>query len=67
VDLRLLGLGLKRQPASQLVADLAPWTLAGLVLMLTTGPAMFSADAVVYYFNPSFRLKIICLFGGDRL
>jgi Family of unknown function (DUF6644) len=61
VDLRLLGLGLRREPVSQLAGDLAPWTLAGLVLMLTTGPAMFSADAVVYYFNPSFRLKMMCL------
>ena len=62
VDLRLLGWGMRRQTPSQLVTDLAPWTLAGLVLMLTTGPAMFTADALVYYFNPSFRLKIICLF-----
>jgi uncharacterized membrane protein len=62
VDLRLLGLGMRRQPASQLAADLAPWTFAGLVVMLTTGPAMFSADAVVYFYNPSFRLKMMCLF-----
>jgi hypothetical protein len=61
VDLRLLGWGMRRQSASQLMTDLAPWTLAGLVLMLTTGPAMFSADAVVYFYNPSFRLKMICL------
>lgn len=61
VDLRLLGWGLRRQSAAQLMTDLAPWTLVGLVLMLTTGPAMFSADAVVYFYNPSFRLKMICL------
>ena len=61
VDLRMLGLGMRHQRASELVTDLAPWTLAGLVLMLTTGPAMFSADAVVYFYNPSFRLKMICL------
>jgi hypothetical protein len=30
-------------------------------MMLTTGPAMFSADAVTYYVNPSFRLKMMCL------
>lgn len=62
VDLRLLGFGMRRQAASQLLTDLAPWTLAGLVLMLTTGPAMFTADALVYFYNPSFRLKMICLF-----
>ena len=30
-------------------------------MMLTTGPAMFSADAVRYYVNPSFRIKMACL------
>jgi hypothetical protein len=61
VDLRLLGLGMRRQPAAQLEADLRPWTWAGLAIMLTTGPLMFSADATRYYVNPSFRIKITCL------
>jgi len=61
VDLRLLGLTLRRQPSRQLQADLAPWTLAGVAIMLTTGPMMFSADAVRYYVNPSFRIKMMCL------
>jgi hypothetical protein len=61
VDLRLLGLGMRRQPPAQLEADLRPWTLAGLAIMLITGPMMFSADAVRYYVNPSFRIKITCL------
>jgi uncharacterized membrane protein YcfT len=52
---------MRRQTASELAKDLAPWTLAGLVVMLTTGPAMFAADAVVYHINPSFRLKMNCL------
>lgn len=61
VDLRLLGLGMRRQTASQLAADLKPWTLAGFALMLITGFLMFSADAVVYHVNPSFQFKMICL------
>ena len=61
VDLRLLGGGMRRQTAAQLATGLAPWTWAGLILMLTTGPAMFSADAPVYYFNQSFRFKMACL------
>jgi hypothetical protein len=61
VDLRLLGLGMRRQPAAQLEADLRPWTWAGLAIMLITGPLMFSADATRYYVNPSFRIKITCL------
>jgi hypothetical protein len=61
VDLRLLGGGMRRQSPAQLAKDLNPWTLIGLVFMLTTGPIMFSADPRVYYYNPSFRLKITCL------
>ena len=61
VDLRLLGFGMRRQSVSDLAEDLSPWTLAGLAMMLITGPLMFSADAVVYYVNPSFRFKMVCL------
>lgn len=60
VDLRLLGFGM-RQQAGELERRLAPWTYAGVAMMLTTGPAMFTSDAVRYYFNPSFRIKMTCL------
>jgi len=29
--------------------------------MLTTGPLMFSTDAVGYHNNPSFQFKMVCL------
>src|SRR5215472_4505282 len=61
VDLRLLGLGRSRLAPAELAADLAPWTRAGIAVMLTTGPLMFSTDAVAYHFNPSFQFKMICL------
>ena len=61
VDLRLLGLGMRRQTASELAADLGPWTWSGLALMLITGPLMFSADAVTYHYNPAFQFKMTCL------
>ena len=61
VDFRMLGLAMRRQPVAQLAADLAPWTRIGLAMMLITGPMMFSADAVTYSVNPSFRLKMIFL------
>lgn len=61
VDLRLLGLGMRRQKPGDLAADLNPWTLTGLAVMLTTGPLMFSTDAVGYHYNPSFQFKMICL------
>jgi hypothetical protein len=61
VDLRLLGLGMRRQAPADLAADLAPWTHAGIAVMLTTGPLMFSTDAVAYHYNPSFQFKMVCL------
>ena len=62
VDLRLLGMGMRHQTASQLAADLDPWTRSGLAVMLITGPLMFSADAIVYHNNPAFQFKMTCLF-----
>ncbi len=61
VDLRLLGLGMKRQRASDLVKDTAPWTLLGLVLVLISGPLIFSSDPNLYMHNQSFRFKITML------
>jgi hypothetical protein len=61
VDFRLLGLGMRRQQAAEIAADLNPWICAGIALMLTTGPLMFSTDAFAYHVNPSFQFKMVCL------
>ena len=61
VDLALLGLGMRCQPPGELAADLAPWTRLGLIVILITGPLMFSTDAVAYHYNPSFQFKMVCL------
>ena len=61
VDLRLLGLGMKRQAPAELAADLHQWTLLGIATMLVTGFLMFSTDAVTYHNNPSFQFKMTCL------
>jgi len=61
VDLPLLGFGMRRQQAAELPSNLEPWTRAGIAVMLTTGPLMFSTDAVGYHNNPSFQFKMVCL------
>lgn len=61
VDLRLLGVGMRRQTSAQLVQDTARWTLIGLVLILITGPLIFFSDPVLYLYNESFRFKITML------
>lgn len=61
VDLRLLGIGMRHQTAAQLVKDTSLWTLAGLVIVISSGLVIFSSDPIRYFYNPSFRLKNIML------
>jgi hypothetical protein len=61
VDLRLLGLAMRRRTAAELAADLDGLTWLGLAVMLTTGPLMFSADAVAWHRNPAFQFKMVGL------
>jgi hypothetical protein len=57
-DLRLIGVGMRRQPVSQLYKDLAPWTLAGFVAVLMSGPLIWSSDPNMYLNNGAFRFKM---------
>jgi hypothetical protein len=61
VDFRLLGFGMRRQTAAELAKALAPWTLFGLVLVLLSGPMLFSSDPDMYYLNRSFQIKMVLL------
>lgn len=62
IDLRLLGLSMRRHPLSELARQVAPWTRIGFAIMLTTGPLMFWSDIPRYMANPAFRVKMGCLF-----
>src|SRR5579862_686693 len=61
VDLRLLGLGLKRESVSEVVSRIVPCTLWGFVLMFLTGGCLFAAEAVKLYNSPAFRIKLVLL------
>jgi hypothetical protein len=61
LDLRLLGLALKRVPVSELTGRLLPWTRAGFTLMAATGLLLFYATPVRYYQNIFFRIKVVLL------
>lgn len=61
VDLRLMGMGMMKETPAQLLKATAPWTLAGLIVMLTTGPGIFSSDPVMYLHNQSFKFKMVML------
>lgn len=61
VDLRLLGVGLKREPVADVVGYVVPWTLSGFALMALTGSLLVSSEALRCYYSPAFRIKLILL------
>jgi hypothetical protein len=61
VDLRLLGVGLRRYPIPQIARDAAPWLIASVVVMLTTGVALFLSESIKCYYNQAFWVKITTL------
>ena len=61
VDLRLLGLGLRRQPMSRLARDAEPWLLRGLLVSVPTGVLLFMCFATKYYYLTFFWVKMSSL------
>jgi hypothetical protein len=61
VDLRLLGLALRRESPAKLLRDTEPWTLAGLVIVLLSGALLFMSQTEIYLVNSSFYFKMVCL------
>ena len=61
VDLRLLGMGLRREPVSDVVSRIVPWTLSGFCLMFLTGGWLFAGEASKLYHSPAFRTKLVLL------
>ena len=61
VDLRLLGLGLKKTSVAQLAKDAQPWVTGSLIVMLLSGIALYSSEATKCYQSPAFWIKMIAL------
>jgi hypothetical protein len=61
-DLRLLGLGLSRQPVALVVRDAERWLIVGLLIMAPTGLLLFMCFATKYYFLRFFWIKMASLF-----
>ena len=62
VDLRLLGLGLRRQSVAQLARDAQPWLIGSLFLMASTGGLLFLSEAIKCYYHEAFWFKMASLF-----
>jgi len=60
-DLRLLGVGLRRAPVSQVGKSLLPWTWSGFGVMFVSGSLLVAIEAGRLYFNIFFRLKVAFL------
>jgi hypothetical protein len=61
VDLRLLGVSLRKLRVSAVYRGLAPWFLAGFALMFVSGATLFTAFATSAYVNVYFRIKVVAL------
>jgi len=61
VDLRLLGLGLRRQPIADLARDARPWLVGSLIVMLVTGVGLFLSEPMKCYASTAFAVKMTCL------
>jgi hypothetical protein len=61
VDMRLLGLGLRGEPVAQLARESRPFLIGSLVVMLSTGLLLFSAEAVKCYYSTAFWFKMTSL------
>jgi hypothetical protein len=61
VDLRLLGVVLKREEVSEVVSQVLPLTWCGFVIMFVSGFLLFWSKAEQCYGNPAFRIKLVLL------
>ena len=69
LDLRLLGLLLRKVPVPELAEQILPLTWIGFALMFSSGVLLFASEAANSYANPAFRVKMIllCLVGLNPL
>lgn len=61
LDLRLLGVGLRGVPVSEVAGQLLPWALAGFVLMAISGSLLFYSGPVRAAANIFFRIKMVMI------
>ncbi len=58
VDLRLLNAVLRHLPPAEVLRETRLWMAGSILLMVSTGIPLFLSQAVRYYFNTSFWIKI---------
>jgi len=61
LNLRLVGIGMKKQSLPMMAKTLLPFVNWGLIIMVLSGYAMFASGALKYYSNDGFKFKMVCL------
>jgi uncharacterized membrane protein len=61
VDLRLLGFPNTRRAFTRISDELLHYTWSGFAIAVITGALMFAPNAITYYSNTAFRLKLVAL------
>lgn len=61
VDMRLLGLGLRKTSVAELARDAQPWVTGSLVIMLITGISLYASEATKCYASAAFWIKMVSL------
>jgi len=62
VDFRLLGVGLRKQSAAQLWANVQPWLLGSVALMFASGVPLFLSESIKCLYSFAFWVKMTSLF-----
>jgi hypothetical protein len=62
LDLRLWGVGMRRQPVADLARDLRIWLLSGMALILGSGIMLFFGEPMKLYGSAPFHVKMLLLF-----
>jgi hypothetical protein len=59
IDLRLLGLAVRRQSVSEIAQNLFPWMWTGFGIAVVSGFVMFATGATGFVSNTQFRIKML--------
>lgn len=61
VDLRLIGALMTKEPVTDVIEQLQPWTLSGFAAMFASGALLFWSEAARLYPSFSYRIKLLFL------
>jgi len=62
VDLRLIGAALTKEPVTDVIEQLQPWTLWGFTVQFVSGIFLFWSEAARLYPSYSYRAKFVFIF-----